>query len=200
MIRINLLPEAQQTTRRFEAVSTAAKGGENLATIALIVFLVIGLGVAAFQYWRLTQKKKDLQGRISVAEAEIERLKPIMEEVERFKKKKALLEKKLNLIQDLKANQKGPVHIMDELSNTLPEYLWLADMKLKGTNITLRGGAMNPNEVAEFLKNIDDSPYFKEPSLKEIRERKDYYSFNCNFGFTFNPKKTPENKEVKHGS
>ena len=60
---------------------------------------------------------------------------------------------------------------------------------------------MNPNEVVEFLKNLDDSPYFGEPTLKKINERKNYYSFQCTVSFTFNPKNAKDNKkEAQHGS
>ncbi|HPR64562.1 MAG TPA: PilN domain-containing protein [Thermoanaerobaculia bacterium] len=199
MIKINLLPEAQQPTRRFEAVSVGK--GDNLANIALISLIVVGLLVSGFRWWTLNSEKKNLNLRIKEAEAELERLKPILEEVERFKKRKDLLQKKLDLIQDLKANQKGPVHIMDEISQKVPEYLWFDQLELKSNTITIRGGALNPNEVAEFLKNVDDSPYFSEPTLKEIREQKEYYTFSCNFGFTFNPAKASEGqKEVGNGS
>ena len=194
MIKINLLPESQLTTRRFEAV-TAGKS-ENIANIMLAVFLILGLLVSGYRYFDLHSTQKNLKLRISEAEAELERLKPILKEVENFKKRKDLLQRKLNLIQDLKANQQGPVHIMDELYSKVPQYLWFDTMELKSNTISLKGGALNPNEVAEFLKNIDDSKYFMEPSLNEIREQKNFYSFACSFGFSFKPKEQEEKKEI----
>ena len=151
MIKINLLPEAKVATRRLEAVSTPKS--DNFANICIVILVVIGVAITAGRWWTLNSKQKALSVQIKDAETELERLKPILEEVEKFKRKKELLQRKLNLINDLKANQKGPVHIMDQLSSTVPTYLWLENMNLKGNTITLRGGALNPNEVAEFMES-----------------------------------------------
>ena len=193
MIRINLLPEAQQATRRFEAVSMDR--GENLANMALVALIIVSLVASGIRWWTLNSKKKNLKLRIRQAEQQLERLKPILEEVQRFKRRKELLQKKLDLIQDLKANQKGPVHIMDELYQKVPDFLWLDSMELKSNTIVLRGGVLNPNQGAECLKNMDDSPCLSEPSLRDIREQRKYYSFNCCFGFPFNPKPEQQNQE-----
>lgn len=196
MIKINLLPEAKAPgITRVEAMPGA--GIENLNNIIIIVFVVIGLGLSAWRWWGLNRTIHQLDSSIEAATKEYEKLKPIIEEVKQFKARKAELEKKLNLINQLKANQQGPVHIMDELSNCIPDLLWLDRMNLKGNTITLQGKAFNPNAVSEFIEKLYASPYFGEPNLQEIREQKEFYTFRMTFPFTFSPKKE---EEAHHGA
>ena len=68
--------------------------------------IILSLLVTGWRFYQLHSEKASINARIAEAEREIERLKPILEEVERFKKRKELLQKKLDLIQYLKANQK----------------------------------------------------------------------------------------------
>jgi type IV pilus assembly protein PilN len=150
--------------------------------------LVFGLGAVGFTYWRLSSTLSGIRDEITVNQREYERLKPIIAEVEAFKKNNAELKHKIDVIEKLKADQYGPVRIMDEVSKALPDLLWLSDLSLSGTTITLRGKALNENAVANFISNLDASPYFAEPSLKIMtQDDKGVFSFDMACTFTYSP-------------
>ncbi|HYB52603.1 MAG TPA: PilN domain-containing protein, partial [Thermoanaerobaculia bacterium] len=104
------------------------------------------------------------------ARLEAERLKSIIEEVKGYEEKKASLEAKIKLINDLKTNQKGPVRLMDEVSKALPDLVWLSSLEVSGDQITMKGRTLSPNAVSTYLENIKKSPFFAEPVFRNLQQ------------------------------
>jgi len=83
------------------------------------------------------------------------------------------------------------------VSRALPELVWLGSLKLVGNNVELGGSAMDENAVANYISNLDDSPFFDEPVLKNLsRARGDTFGFSLSF--TFN--NAPPEIEAAEGS
>ena len=115
-------------------------------------------------------------------------LLPYIEKVEILEARREALRHKIEVINELKRNQRGPVRIMDEVSRALPELVWLTKLSFKGTSLTLTGTAMDENPVANYISNLDSSPFFQEPVLKNLaRSRGDTFTFTLNCVFTFAP-------------
>jgi len=187
MIKINLLVEA-----RAEKVARApliAFGAASINNFILLGLIVVGLAYVGIRYWKLNSKLSSVQSEIAAAQKEVERLKPIIAEVESFKKKNAELKHKIEVIEQLKQNQYGPVRIMDEVSKALPDLLWLTNMGLSGNVVTMQGQALNENAIANFISNIAASPFFAEPSLKIMsQDERGVWSFDLSFNFTRTPR------------
>ena len=60
---------------------------------------------------------------------------------------------------------------MDEVSNALPDLLWLERMEVKGNLIAIDGKALNPPAVANFLENLKRVQSFQEPKVTIARRR-----------------------------
>lgn len=186
MIKINLLAEARaEKVARAPLVSMGTGSINNYIVLALLFVAIAYVGIT---YWKLSATLSRLQAEVSEANREYERLKPIIAEVEQFKKKNADLKRKIEIIEKLKANQYGPVRIMDEVSKALPEMLWLTSMDLKDATLTIQGQAFNENAVANFIANLAGSPFFQEPSLQIMQQdRGNLFSFNLSCNFTYAP-------------
>lgn len=189
MIRINLLSEGRRpvTARKKAPSSGFDLGGIDPGSLALIGALLLGLLVSLGHNLLLGRTVKNTQAQVDEAQIEVDKLAPIIAEVQQFKNKKAKLENKVDIISQLKANQQGPVQIMDEISRALPELLWLDRMQVSGELITLSGRAFNTNAVANFLENLDRVPQFQEPVLQDTSQTGQTYSFVIRFNFTHNP-------------
>jgi type IV pilus assembly protein PilN len=110
----------------------------------------------------------------------------VIKEVEEYKTKKGELERKIGIINDLKANQRGPVRVMDYVSRALPELLWLDRMKMTASSIEIEGRAFNTNAVANFIENLDKVPEFDEPTLKTTEQQTGgVYKFFINLNYSF---------------
>jgi len=142
-----------------------------------------------FRWWRLSSQLAAINQEIAQNQKEYDRLKPIIEEVENFKKKNAELKHKIEVIERLKANQFGPVRIMDEVSKALPDLVWLTKMEMAGNTISVAGQALDENAVANFIANLAASPFFSEPTLRVMRQdQQDVFSFDLSCGFSPTPR------------
>jgi type IV pilus assembly protein PilN len=184
MIKINLLAEAKPAKRRR---GVAALGGAGRLNIVLLVgAMFLGLLICVVQWVLLNNQTKDMDEKIRIAQAEVTRLESVLAEVRDFEDKKERLQKKVDLINQLKVNQRGPVRLMDEVSKALPDLLWLDRMEYRGNSISLTGKALNPNAVANFLENLKRQPLFQEPVVRDINACGGGPSLYCfSLGFVF---------------
>ena len=201
MIKINLLAEGKRPVVARKSKSALGGGGgggpRELGNILMVAGIVLGLlaggGWVLWVQSKLNQKTKEVQA----AQKEVEELKQVIKEVEEYKVKKAELERKIDVINGLKANQRGPVQIMDQVSRALPELLWLNYLDVTPTTINLRGTAFNMSAVANFIDNLDKVDEFAEPILNDATQmaakaaRLEAYDFKINLGYSFKSTKSP---------
>ena len=57
------------------------------------------------------------------------------------------------------------MRILDELSSKTPERLWLTGLSTEGIQITVEGESLDTGVVADFLRSLNSSPYFKNVDL-----------------------------------
>ena len=184
MIKINLVAEtpaaaAVQKTER-APFSLGAKQGD----IVLVVTLVLAAIVVGTQWYLLSSKRTDLRAVERQRRQERDELLKYIKLVEQLEARRETLRHKINVINDLKQQQQGPVRIMDEVSRALPELVWLTKLTLKGLSVVLSGVALDENAVANYITNINGSPYFEEPVLKNLsraRGRTFGFQLNCEF-------------------
>lgn len=180
MIRINLVGEARRpvAARAAGAARIGAGEGESRpADLALLIVGLLGIAVAFSHFLWLRHQVNEKKEQVAVAQIEVDRLEPIIREVEAFKAKKARLENKVEVISDLKANQQGPVQVMDKVSAALPQLTWLTRMEVNQNNLRLIGEAYNTNAIATLIENLDLVPEFQEPVLKDTQQRGGRYTF-----------------------
>lgn len=183
MIKINLLSEAKPAKKKR---GVSALGGAGRLNLLLILGgLLIGVLVVGVQWWVEAARLAEQREKNRVAQQEVTRLEAILKEVADFEAKKAQLQKKVDLINALKASQRGPVRLMDEVSNALPDLLWIERMELVGNQITIDGKALNPPAVANFFENLKRVQAFQEPKLKGLTAATSGTANLYNYGLSF---------------
>lgn len=169
-------------------------GASNLNNILIVGVLVLGV-LAGLGYWYTLKREHDDKKQIAgERRVEAQKLEAIIKEVEDYQNRKIGLQKRIDLINQLKQNQKGPVRIMDQISRNLPDLVWLDRMEINAGKISLNGRALNPNAVALFVENVSKDAYFEEPqlgTLAQISKEPVVYSFDMSFGFSYVPKLPP---------
>ena len=155
MIRINLLPV--RAAQRKEKIRT------QVSVLCLsLVFVSIICGAA---YMRMNTKINEKISEVNAAEQEINQLKKKIGEVSRYKSLQEELKKKLDILEVLKEDKSGPVHLLDELSLALPDKLWIEDFSISGNVVSIKGFCFSENIVAEFMRNLEASAYYKNIEL-----------------------------------
>jgi len=209
MIRINLIAErkagAPKAVKKTAARESELKDNFILIIGALAAVLVfMGLRHIAHKEDRaVTAEKVRLEG-------EWEKVKIWKEKKREYEIQKELLNEKIQKISDLKDRREGPVKLMEDIANVLPESVWLASIRQGYDNDLLKPNAKNrkvqnmpgkaagkPNEIivsgfansAEAITNFAnkilsmDSRY-RRSSLNDYEQRGDgpqEYAFNIYF-------------------
>jgi type IV pilus assembly protein PilN len=197
LIKINLVREGRAVRGATAAPQPTAMavsggaGGAQINNILIVGCLVLGVLVAlGYWFWY----KRELASRAAiVAERTIEaqKLESIIKEVDEYQKRKNSLQQRIDLINQLKQNQKGPVRIMDQISRDLPDLVWIESLEVTGGKIALAGKGLNPNAIALFIENIKNDPYFEEPQVGAVTQVTPVplvYGFDMSFAFTYVPK------------
>jgi type IV pilus assembly protein PilN len=147
MIRINLLPVR-------ELQKQAALRQQLYVFCAILGVVATG---TAMVWWLETRTIGHLEAEKSKIAAELERLKPIVDEVNALEKRETLLNARLETIQRLRRNQRGPVRVLDELSRNLPAEVWLQAIDEKDGVYHVTGYALTNFAVADLLRNLQRS-------------------------------------------
>jgi type IV pilus assembly protein PilN len=190
MIKINLLSEGKRPAAVRKSKASGKLGNQQIGQYMLLVGIVIGLAAVGVAWWLQSQKNEAKEAEVAAAQHEVDQLASVIKEVDDYKSKKAELERKIGIINDLKANQRGPVRVMDYVSRALPELLWLDQLRMSSDSIHVEGRAFNTNAVANFIENLDKVPEFDEPTLKSTEAQQGgIYKFVINFNYSFAAKK-----------
>ena len=169
MIKINLLAEKKPVKAK-QSSSLKFEGFGGSQNILLAAVLIMGVMVAGGWWWARGAELANLKEENRKADAELVRLVEIRKKGDLYKEQKALLERKIQLITDLKNKQSVPVHILDQVSKNLPDFLWLDSMNVVNNKINITGKATTYNAVSSFYNNLIASGHFGEVVMGRASE------------------------------
>ncbi len=75
---------------------------------------------------------------------------------------------RMKLIQGLQGQRPVPVRLLDEMVRIVPENMYLTRMSRKGDQFTIEGKAESPNVVAELLRNMEASPWYRNAFMNSF--------------------------------
>jgi len=122
------------------------------------------LACAGLYFWKSNQIK-DLEAQIEKAEKRQKELQAIKAQVDALLKKRETFQRKVEIIEKLKADQSGPVHLLDEVSKALPDFVWLGAMQQGGPGVKLDGQSNSLTAIADYITNLQRSGWFPTVDL-----------------------------------
>jgi Tfp pilus assembly protein PilN len=185
MIRINLLkPEAKELKEGPALPGPEIRAKKAFPISTVIILLIIAVLAAAFflQKRAISQEK----ARLQTAQAEKQKLQYVVAKLDELEKQKAVFERKINLIKQLRAQQDTAVKIMDEVSKRLPEWVWLIDFSYEGQMIQMKGNALSNNLIADFIYNLQNCPSFANVNLISSIQKSGRSAQYLEFSLTLN--------------
>ena len=159
MIRINLLSVERERAKKTRLVIPAAQRATIGATLILLA-TVLGIG---WWFWSLRQQSARLDEELARAETQTQQLRSVLAQVQKFEARKAQLQQRVTLIEQLRNGQSAPVHVLDEISKSLPDRLWLTDMIQTGGEFAISGMTTSMTAVSDFIANLEATRWFKRP-------------------------------------
>jgi len=158
MIRINLLA-VDRDKKKKKAVTLQA--GQKM-TIGCSLILMLAVLFIGWRYWALSRESAQLDADIAAAQQETTRLHSIIQQVQQFEQRKAQLQQRVVLIEQLRKGQSGPVHMLDQISRALPPMLWLTELKQNDEGVLIDGRCTAVTNLTDFVSNLEASGYFKK--------------------------------------
>jgi type IV pilus assembly protein PilN len=177
MIRVNLLASSAVAAQPRVWVPAEQKG----SLMGLGMLLLTGVIIGGWWYYLNYQHGVTEEG-IGKAEARIEQLKEAMKILDAARQQKAELESRLALIDRLRAAKHAPVRMLNLLNASVPDGLWLMEIKQTATYVQIEGRAMSPSSVTDFAEALQKAGFFKMPveivsSVLETIEETGVYRF-----------------------
>jgi type IV pilus assembly protein PilN len=162
MIRINLLSVERERTKKTRSAAVVIPAAHRATIGATLILLATVLGVG-WWFWSLRQQSIVLDEDISRAEIQTQQLRSVLAQVQKFEARKAQLQQRVSIIEQLRNGQSTPVHVLDEISKSVPDRLWLTEMAQTGNEFSMSGMTTSMTAVSDFIANLEATRYFKRP-------------------------------------
>lgn len=162
MPNINLLPwrEKLRETRKKHFI------GVWISCLVLTGVTMLGVH-AAIAYQIKSQKYTNEFLTHEIAQLDIK-----IAAVETIKKERENLLSRMNVILQLQAGRPLNVKIFDTLARFMTDGLYLSELSRTGQSFSVKGKAESNTSVSELMRAIEQSAYFTNPILTEIKSDK----------------------------
>lgn len=160
MIRINLAGSERPRSRKSFSLSFDVEQRVTAGCAAILIGAVLGIGG---WYWSLREESRQLDATLVAAQQEAARLQSVLAEVQEFEARRAQLQQRVTLIEQLRGGQRVPVQLLDHVSHSLPDMLWLTRMDQEGDAITLEGRSTTLIALSDFVGNLGGGGVFRKP-------------------------------------
>ena len=175
MIRVNLLG-ADRPSKKAKKAAPSTPGAVQ-AYLFLTLFAGGAVVLCAALYWYQSSTLERLNSDIAAAQLRQRELQAIKVQVDALEAKRATFQRKVDLIERLKTEQSGPVHLVDEISKSLPDFVWLSGLDQTGDVIKLTGQSTGLTAVADFISALQRSGWFPAVDLVSSTETANIITF-----------------------
>ena len=158
MTTINLLPWRDELRQKRKKEFIAICSG-----MALFGALIVGGG------WFFFNQKLDNQLQANqLILTKNQSLDEKLKSLDGLQEQRNQVLERMKLIQGLQSQRPIVVRLVDELARVTPTHLFLTKFSRTGDVFTFEGKADSPNTVAEFLRNLEASPWYRNAFMNSF--------------------------------
>lgn len=158
MTRINLLPWREELRQERQ------KQFVTIVALAVILCMSI-LGALHFQVSGIIDYHNS---RNAFIQKEINLVNSQITEISELQKVRKNLIERMDIIQDLQGSRPSIVHLFSELVSTVPNGVYLKELKQSEGNLTIIGEAESNTRVSTYMRKLDQSEWLTDPNLEII--------------------------------
>lgn len=159
MVKINLLPWREERRQQMT----------NEFFVMLVAGVLLALLIAGSAYYYFDQNIKFQNTRNKFMTDEIAKLDKQIAEIEELESKKASLISRQQVIEELQANRTQMVHLFDELVKTIPNGVFLENIKQSGIKLTVEGYAQSYARISDYMDQLKASDWFTKIDVVLIK-------------------------------
>ena len=158
MIRINLLGVERQKTKKAAIFDV----GKQITLACSLILVIAALGIG-WWYWSLNQASTRVDQELAATEQERSRLQSLLAEVRQLEAQRTQRQERVALIEQLRSGQSVPVQLLDHVSRSLPDMLWLTQMDQEGESVTIEGQSTTLIALSDFVGNLGNGSLLQKP-------------------------------------
>jgi Tfp pilus assembly protein PilN len=191
MIKINLNPTKQQ-------VDFANMGGIDLTKVKIVpVMVAIALMYAPDfllqPVWEeeINQKNQEmiqLKSQLSNLKKKMAQSASLEKQINELKAQEENLRQKLTAVKQAISEKRNPSKLLLFISKNTPAELWINELIIEGSSMTIKGEALNYASIGNFVSDMRSSIFIKEANIKgtssQVREsdKRRIETFEVSFG------------------
>ena len=151
MARINLLPWRDELRIK--------RNNEFVAICVGALFL--GLAAAGSTWFYYDHKLQDQEQANQLIQSTNQNLDVQLKALDGLQEQRNAIVERMKLIQGLQTQRPIAVHLIDEIVRVTPSNMYITKFQRTGDKFTIEGKAESPNTVAELLRNLEASSWYR---------------------------------------
>ena len=166
MAKINLLPwrDALREKRKKEFIAYCVGAA------------LVGVLAVALAWFFYSQKLEDQEQANQLVVSTNQNLDVQLKSLEGLQEQRNAIVERMKLIQGLQGQRPVAVRLVDEMVRVTPSNMYITKLVRTGDKFTIEGKAESPNTVAEFLRNLEASAWYRNAFMNSFlvaEEKKD---------------------------
>ncbi len=152
MIRVNLL--AGNRVPRQQGAGPGARWPIALGCGAILVVTAATIG---WRSWSLQAQSARLAQELAQAHGTLRRLAPVADDLAALEARRASLDQREALIEELRRARAGPVRMLDAIGRSVPDGLWLSALSQSTEGVVIEGHAVSLHALSDLVANLEGS-------------------------------------------
>ncbi|UOH75295.1 PilN domain-containing protein [Acinetobacter schindleri] len=123
--------------------------------------LLLGMTAAGGSWFYYDQKLQDQEQANQLIISTNQNLDVQLKSLEGLQEQRDAIVERMKLIQGLQTQRPIAVHLIDEIVRVTPSDMYITRFVRSGDKFTIEGKAASPNTVAELLRNLEASTWYR---------------------------------------
>ncbi len=158
MAHINLLPWREEALKAQQKEYFTILGAVALLTLALV------LTVNFYYQARIDgQSSKNQYLKNEIAQLDIQ-----IAEIKTLNDKKAALQKRINVVEQLQRSRNVGTQVLDEIAKIIPNGIYIIELSKQGNTLQLTGKSESNNHLANMIRAVELSDLFVNATPESI--------------------------------
>lgn len=152
--------------------------------VLIVALPLLAVAIVAWLHISTTRRVTELRAEEEAAVRDSARYAMLRTQGDSLRSQVDLISRKLEVIQEIDAGRYVWAHILDEVSRSLPPYVWLTTLSETSAvdgmpGLRIEGNAGNYNALGRYLRELENSPFLRgarlvSSSRRQVQERTVY--------------------------